>query len=328
MVRLAHAARASLSGHEQAMAELFVLAFTGRPAALALLLARPLGYLDTESKDYWQAVADLSVPDRAAAGRAALARLKSATRSDRLRNSVDRHLVGEPRARLSAEARNVVNEIEHRVIHASEAGLGTLARVPVTIALLAANLLVFGLEVLYGGSEDLDVLVELGAMWPPLVTEAGEWWRLASSVFLHYGPVHLGANMFMLLILGRMVEPAYGWLRFLTIYLAGGIGAAGLVLALMVVGGVSEGILIGASGAIFALFGAEVARQLAAWRRSRDALDRRQLVNLGLIMLVQVVIDLSVPEISGAAHLAGAAIGLALGLALGAGTALRGVREA
>jgi membrane associated rhomboid family serine protease len=104
----------------------------------------------------------------------------------------------------------------------------------------------------------------------------------------------------------------------LVIYLAGGLGSMGAVMGLMESGYVEQGVLIGASGAIFALFGAEVARQLARWRASRDAIDKRQLVNLGLIVLVQTTIDLSVPEISASAHLSGLAFGLVLGLALGA----------
>ncbi len=136
------------------------------------------------------------------------------------------------------------------------------------------------------------------------------------ATFLHFGPVHLCANMFMLFLLGRMVEATFGWWRFLIIYMLGGIGSTAFVMGLMLNGWLENGVLIGASGAIFAVFGAEAARQISSWRYSRDALDKGQLVNLALILLVQVVIDFSVPQISAAAHMSGFLIGLVLGLLL------------
>lgn len=120
----------------------------------------------------------------------------------------------------------------------------------------------------------------------------------------------------MLLLLGRVVETAFGWSKFLFIYIVGGLGSMACVMALMLFGTIQNGVLIGASGAIFAVFGAEAARQISCWKHSRDALDKRQLVNLALIILVQAVIDFSVPQISAAAHMSGFVIGLILGLLL------------
>src|SRR3954468_22245088 len=79
----------------------------------------------------------------------------------------------------------------------------------------------------------------------------GDWWRLITAAFLHYGPIHLGLNMLALWWLGAPVEMALGRARFLAIYLVSGLaGSAGaLVLS-------PHSVTVGASGAIFGLLGA------------------------------------------------------------------------
>ncbi|MGQ0674281.1 MAG: rhomboid family intramembrane serine protease [Hyphomicrobium sp.] len=323
MIRLYDSVKPGLGTADLNLCQLFVLAFTGHVEVVDLMLDNQASHLDPDTKTYWRAIARQRSPTRSAEGVAKLAELARTAKNSKTRLAAARHLqqdlpaVSRP---LSPEAAGSLDEIETRAAGtASFSGRGW-AQLPATVAIGLLNLLAFALEVINGGSEDLDVLVGLGAMWPPLVWMNGEWWRLLTASFLHFGPLHLGANMFMLLVLGRIVETAFGWQRYLIIYLLGGVLSTAAVFALMQWGSVAPAVLIGASGAIFAVFGAEAARQVAVWRRSRDALDRRQLVNLVLIMLVQVVIDFSVPEISATAHLSGFATGFLLGLALEAGS--------
>jgi membrane associated rhomboid family serine protease len=319
MVRLYETAKTGMSGAELQMVHLFVLAFAGRIVATQSNLSGANAHLDGDTKAYWQAVALGAQAATRDQELAILERLSISAGRLRVRSAAQRRLDRAdraPLAPLSPAATQIVDGIERRTQRAAEQFASQPWHVPVTFALLMANAAAFGIEVASGGSEDLSVLVDLGALWPPLVWINGEWWRLATSNFLHFGPLHLAANLFILYILGRPVERAYGWLRFAALYAIGGLGSSATVLMLMHVGVVKEGVLIGASGAIFAVFGAEAARQLMEWRRSRDALDRRQLANLALIMLVQVIIDLSVPEISAAAHMSGFLIGFVLGVLL------------
>jgi membrane associated rhomboid family serine protease len=79
----------------------------------------------------------------------------------------------------------------------------------------------------------------------------GEWWRLLSSAFLHYGPVHLAFNMFSLYFAGSILEQVIGRWRFLLLYLVSGLaGAAGALYWS------PNSITVGASGAIFGVLGA------------------------------------------------------------------------
>ena len=188
----------------------------------------------------------------------------------------------------------------------------------VTLAIIAANAVMFGVEMWRDGTENLGILYQLGAMWPPAVLEKGEWWRLGSAAFLHLGWVHIAVNMLSLLAIGSAVEHRLGRWRMLFVFLLGGIGSSAWVLALMHAQVLDEGVLIGASGAIMALFGAMVAQALQTWRASRDVLDRRSVIALSAVLAVQVITDLIIPQVSLAAHLSGFTIGFLVTLLLGA----------
>ena len=71
-----------------------------------------------------------------------------------------------------------------------------------TYALLAINVVMFGLAQLAGGTEDPDVLLDFGAMFGPLISQ-GEYWRLLTAMFLHSGLMHLGSNSLGLFIFGQ-----------------------------------------------------------------------------------------------------------------------------
>jgi membrane associated rhomboid family serine protease len=132
--------------------------------------------------------------------------------------------------------------------HAGFAGTSGL----VTRILIGINVAVYLLELAEGGTVNGvgSKIYEKGALFGPLVAH-GDWWRLITAAFLHYGPIHLGFNMFFLYWIGTPVEQYLGRSRFLLIYLASGLaGSAGaLVLS-------PNAITVGASGAIFGILGA------------------------------------------------------------------------
>lgn len=79
----------------------------------------------------------------------------------------------------------------------------------------------------------------------------GEWWRLVTAAFLHYGPLHLGMNMLAVWWFGGPLEQALGRVRFLLLYLVSGVaGSAGAILYS------PNSVTVGASGAIFGILGA------------------------------------------------------------------------
>lgn len=81
-------------------------------------------------------------------------------------------------------------------------------------------------------------------------TNGGQWYRLITSGFTHFGIIHLGFNMYLLFQLGNMLEPMLGRLRFLGVYFAGLLGGSALALVLE-----GDGVTAGASGAVFGLMG-------------------------------------------------------------------------
>jgi len=122
----------------------------------------------------------------------------------------------------------------------------------VTPTLIGANIAVFGVLVLIGVSPTQPLttdLIRFGANYGPLTTN-GQWWRLASSMFLHIGILHLLMNMVVLWQMGRFVERLVGNLPFLASYLVAGLGGS-LVSLLWNPQIVSAG----ASGAVFGVYG-------------------------------------------------------------------------
>lgn len=129
-----------------------------------------------------------------------------------------------------------------------------LPRLRITPLLLFANILVFGAMLLSGAGlwhAQNGVQLAWGANFGP-ATQDGEWWRLGSAMFLHFGLLHLGFNMWALWDAGQWVERMVGHTRFLLIYFAAGL--AGNLMSLVM----HQGLAVsgGASGAIFGIYGA------------------------------------------------------------------------
>lgn len=128
------------------------------------------------------------------------------------------------------------------------------AAFPATYVLIAINVVVFLIE-LAGGSGGLSVGVGSKvfrefALFGPSVAE-GEWYRLITCGFLHVSLIHIGFNMFLLFVLGRLLEPALGTPRFLALYFASLLAGSLGVLVLD-----PNAVTVGASGAVFGVAGA------------------------------------------------------------------------
>ncbi|MBV8295753.1 MAG: rhomboid family intramembrane serine protease [Acidimicrobiia bacterium] len=138
------------------------------------------------------------------------------------------------------------------------------------------------------------------SLYGPAVA-AGQWYRLVSSGFVHYGLLHIGFNMLLLYQLGLLLEPALGRFRFLALYFAALLGGSFGALLL------SPTVLsAGASGAVFGLFGAA-----AAGLRQRGV--KVMQTNIGVLLVINLVLTFAVPGISIGAHVGGLVAGTLVG---------------
>jgi membrane associated rhomboid family serine protease len=199
-----------------------------------------------------------------------------------------------------------------RVTRGVPGGGDAFSRAPATFVLIAVNVAFFLVEVA-GGSGGLTSEIPVSGIVNDLglrgVSVAdGQWYRLLTSGFLHANLLHIGFNMFLLFILGRLLEPAVGTPRFLALYfaslLAGSLGALLLTNQFE--------LTLGASGAIFGVLGATVL--IARGRGSNQIAGE-----LGFLLLFNLALSFGLSHISVGGHLGGLAGGLLCALLILAG---------
>lgn len=177
-------------------------------------------------------------------------------------------------------------------------GLVTYTLIGINVAVFVAQ---FGAQYVPQLGTSTQAVAWSFGMWPAEAVP-GQWWRFVTSAFLHAGPAHILFNMLALFILGPQLEALLGRLRFATLYLLSALGGSTLIY----VAGPSDFPTLGASGAIFGLFGATfvVARRLN--------LDTRWILGL---LAINLVITFAIPLISWQGHIGGLVTGLALAFA-------------
>jgi membrane associated rhomboid family serine protease len=138
----------------------------------------------------------------------------------------------------------------------------------------------------------------------------GEYWRLFTVTLVHGGLIHLAFNMYALFLIGPIVEALYGHVRFLAIYLACAAVASTASYLFS-----DAFVAVGASGAIFGLFGL----LLVADRVHKPALTRQArnlTMQIAVLIGVNLLIGFSMVNIDNAAHIGGLVAGCWLGLTL------------
>lgn len=95
----------------------------------------------------------------------------------------------------------------------------------VNTAIIIINVLCFLYLELQGSTENAGFMLAHGAMFAPLVVDHGQYYRLVTSVFMHFGVSHLLNNMLVLFVLGDNLERALGHVKYLIFYLLCGVGA-------------------------------------------------------------------------------------------------------
>ena len=125
----------------------------------------------------------------------------------------------------------------------------------VTGLLVAINCIVFMILEIMGDTLDSEFMAHVGAVWVPYIQEKGQYWRLLTSTFMHFGFEHILNNMLILICAGIILEDALGHIKYLILYLLSGIGGSTLSYLQMLHSG-DRSVAAGASGAIFGVIGA------------------------------------------------------------------------
>ncbi len=182
----------------------------------------------------------------------------------------------------------------------------------VTRVLIGINIAVFAAMVLATRSFvwfPVGDLVGWGADYGPYTVD-GQWWRMLTSMFLHGGIIHIAVNMWALRNLGYTAELFYGRRNFFLIYMLSGL--AGSVASLLHGGPPS----VGASGAIFGVAGALAALVYFKKLPVDRAILRKNIGSIGTVIVVNLAIGASVPQIDNFAHVGGLLGGTVLGFFL------------
>ncbi|MBU3876514.1 rhomboid family intramembrane serine protease [Faecalicatena sp. AGMB00832] len=173
-----------------------------------------------------------------------------------------------------------------------------------TTVLIVINVGVFFILSFMGMTEDSMFMLEHGAMYQPYIVEGHEYYRIFTSLFLHFGINHLLNNMVMLGALGWNLELETGRIRFLIIYFISGLG--GNLLSLYMNTKASEMVVsAGASGAIFGLMGALVCVVLKNHGRAG------RITNRGILFMVALSLYFGFTSsgVDNAAHIGGLVCG-------------------
>ncbi|MEE0955080.1 MAG: rhomboid family intramembrane serine protease [Eubacterium sp.] len=179
----------------------------------------------------------------------------------------------------------------------------------ITFLLIAVNIIAFAVESYKGFSEAS--LLGMGASRVSMIL-SGQYWRLLTALFLHISLAHLGSNLLGLLFLGDQVEAALGHVRFLILYLAGGIAGNYLSVLFYYRQG-EDPLALGASTSVFALLGSMLVLAITGTKGKKSRSDARHIIMYLVLALLSGLVS---PGIDGPAHLGGLVAGSLLTLLL------------
>jgi len=182
-----------------------------------------------------------------------------------------------------------------------------------TFILIGLNIIAYVISAFMSGSiidMDVEILVKLGAIFGPFTVVDSQWQTLFTAIFLHAGMTHLLMNMFSLYLIGRSVEQYFNTVAYLGVYLFSGIigGLVSLYMHPFSVG-------VGASGAIFGLFGA-LAGFFLAHRSKIEEHSKAFMKDFAVILGINLVLGFSIESIDVSAHIGGLVVGMIGGFIL------------
>ncbi|MCH4170580.1 MAG: rhomboid family intramembrane serine protease [Lactobacillus sp.] len=178
----------------------------------------------------------------------------------------------------------------------------------VTWLLLGAAIIMFFVEVLSGGSQNIAVLEHYGAGVNGLIAQ-GQWWRLITPMFLHIGVMHIAVNGVMIYYVGTQLERVFGHLRYFVIYMGSGIIGNLFSFAF----GSDNSISAGASTALFGLFGAFIMLGLTF---QHNPFIQTMAKQFGVLVVINLVFDMFATNIDIWGHIGGFIGGVLVAFAL------------
>lgn len=153
----------------------------------------------------------------------------------------------------------------------------------VTIAISAANVIVYIILEMLGDTQNGLFIAEHGGMYPEFIRYNQQWWRIFTAMFIHFGMAHLVNNMVIFCLIGSRLERAVGHWKMFLIYLTAGIGGGLLSYVMMLVSG-DYAVSAGASGAVFGTIGGLL--WVVIWNRGKfEGLTTKGLVLMSALSL-------------------------------------------
>ncbi len=182
---------------------------------------------------------------------------------------------------------------------------------PVNVCLIIINIVVFLYLEMQGSTSDVFFMVDHGAMFPPLLEDVKQYYRLFTCMFLHFGLQHLASNMIALFFIGDNVERSLGKVKYLILYLLSGIGASSFSLMFAYIGG-NDVVSAGASGAVFGVVGALL------WMVIRNHGRLEEMTTLKVLIMIAYCLlsGFTSQGIDNAAHVGGLITGVLLAMLL------------
>lgn len=182
----------------------------------------------------------------------------------------------------------------------------------VNLLIIAINILVFLVLEIKGDTEDALFMYAHGAMFPPALFESGEWYRIFTAMFMHFGLTHLVNNMLVLFFMGDTLERLVGKLRYLIIYLGSGVTGCICSNYIMMRSEDTMAVGAGASGAVFGVFGALFYIVLV----HKGHIEGLSIKRLILFIVLTLYSGYTSEGVDNVAHLGGLIAGFVLGLLL------------
>ena len=149
-----------------------------------------------------------------------------------------------------------------------------------------------------------EYLLSIGAIFGPSIILDGELWRFVIAMFLHGGIEHIAMNMLSLWFIGRVMESWFDRVSYISIYFISGIvgGLVSIYMHPITVG-------IGASGAIFGIFGA-LSGMVILHRQNMEEQFKSFMKQFGIILLLNLVIGITFKSVDLSAHISGLVVGM------------------
>lgn len=179
----------------------------------------------------------------------------------------------------------------------------------VTRGLVAVNMLVFLLFEVLGSNLDTMFMLEHGAMFTPYLLVQTEWYRLFTSMFLHFGIRHLLNNMLLLYVLGDYLEKYLGRVKFLLLYVIAGVGA-NIVSGIVCLWQNDVVVSAGASGAVFGILGG----LLGVILRNKGRVENLTIKKMTVMAVLSLYYGFVSEGVDNVAHVTGLILGFVLAM--------------